>query len=120
MTGIAGKFNEIKEAKYASNIREPLFKVYERGYQWPEIVENKENFPFGVPTVSSDSVKEIVNPEKPLVNPPEVEQMYKKTHGNFAPGEQKNREYNWNIDTISHRFGYGEKVQINGAATSLH
>ncbi len=73
MIGIAGKFNEIKEAKYASNIREPLFKGFERQYQWPEHVANKENYPFGVATISSDSVKEIVNPEKPLVNPPEIE-----------------------------------------------
>lgn len=46
--------------------------------------------------------------------------MYKKTHGNFAPGEQKAREYNWDLDVTKHRFGYGEKPQINGAAISLH
>jgi hypothetical protein len=30
--GLSSKFNEIKENKYASNIREPLFKGFERGY----------------------------------------------------------------------------------------
>lgn len=46
--------------------------------------------------------------------------MYKKTHGNFRPGEQKDREYKWDIDVVKHRFGYGEKAQFNGAAISLH
>jgi len=110
LKGISARFNDIKEAKYASNIREPLFKAFERGYQWPEVVANKENFPFGVPTISSDSTKEIVNPTNPLVNPPEVEAMYKKTHGNFGPGEQKDREYFWPIDKTTYRFGYGEKA----------
>jgi hypothetical protein len=99
LTGIAARFNDIKEAKYASQIREPLGKVYQRNYQWPkEYIENKENFVFGVPTVSSDSVKDIVQPEIPLSNPPEVEEMYKKTHGNFGPGEQKVRDYVWPVD----------------------
>jgi hypothetical protein len=43
-------------------------------------------------------------------NPAEIVEMYKKTHGNFAPGEQKDRQYQWDIDVIKHRFGYGEKV----------
>ena len=33
MEGLGGRFNEIKEAKYASNIREPLFKGFERNYE---------------------------------------------------------------------------------------
>lgn len=35
--------------------------------------------------------------------------MYNKTHGDFAPGEQKDRGYNWNFDKNKHTFGYGEK-----------
>ena len=63
MQGLAARFNDIKEEKYASNIREPLAKGFSREYKWPEVVsDNKENFIFGVPTVSSDSLKEIVNP----------------------------------------------------------
>ena len=88
MQGLAGRFNEIKEAKYASNLREPLAKAFERKYAWPEAInENKENFVFGVATISSDSTKSIVNPSKTLENPPEIQKMYLKTHGNFAPGE---------------------------------
>ena len=46
--------------------------------------------------------------------------MYKKTHGNFLPGEQKDRGYVWNVDTVTHRFGYGEKALVGGAAKSIH
>jgi hypothetical protein len=45
--------------------------------------------------------------------------MYKKTHGNFAPGEQKNREYDWKFNPNAHVFGYGEKRVENGAAMAL-
>lgn len=111
MQGLAARFNDIKEAKYASNLREPLAKGFERNYNWPEgIAENKENFKFGVPTISSETTKQIMNPDKPLFNAPEVQQMYKKTHGNFAPGEQKDREYQWPVDKSTYRFGYGEQV----------
>jgi hypothetical protein len=30
--GLAARFNDIKEQKYASNIREPLAKGFSRGY----------------------------------------------------------------------------------------
>ena len=52
--------------------------------------------------------------------------MYKQTHGNFAPGEQRSREYDWvanprinNGEPISHAFGYGEQKLLNGAAKSI-
>lgn len=46
--------------------------------------------------------------------------MYKKTHGNFDPGEQKRRDYEWNFDHTAHRFGFGEKKVLNGAAMAIH
>ena len=50
--------------------------------------------------------------------------MYKKTHGNWAPGEQWSRGYVWdqkfgNGNVQNHTFGYGEKKLINGAAQAL-
>jgi len=50
----------------------------------------------------------------------EISQMYTKTHGNFMPGEQKNRNYNYPVDPVDHRFGFGEKKVLNGAAMSVH
>lgn len=47
-------------------------------------------------------------------------QQYLKTHGNYAPGQQRNREYEWsNIDPNNHAFGYGEKKLLNGASKSI-
>jgi hypothetical protein len=46
--------------------------------------------------------------------------MYKKTHGNFDPGEQKSREYDWKFDQSAHRFGFGEKKVLNGASMAIH
>jgi len=75
-------------------------------------VENKENYPFGLPIVPSEKIKALVNPNDRIIgqNPAEIEEMYKKTHGNFAPGEQKNRQYTWDLDVTKHKFGYGEKA----------
>ena len=39
-TGMADKFNNIKEGKYASNIREPLGSGFSREYEWPDQAEN--------------------------------------------------------------------------------
>ena len=36
MNGLADKFNDAKEGKYASAVREPLGKSYQRGYNWPK------------------------------------------------------------------------------------
>jgi EF-hand domain-containing family member B len=51
---------------------------------------------------------------------PEVAAMYLKTHGDFAPGQQKERGYNWPVDKTDHRFGYVENErELNGAAKCL-
>ncbi len=75
-----------------------------------------------MPTISSERAKQLVNPDNMTigVNPPLIDEMYKKTHGNFGPGEQKNRQYQWEIDVNKHRFGFGEKALVGGAALSLH
>lgn len=120
MAGLAERFNDIKEGKYASMVKEPLGKGFERGYNWPDKT-NDNKFKFGVPTVGSESAKDVLYPrggEKEEKS--DIAKMYNKTHGNFAPGEQKQREYNWPVDNSSHRFGYGEQKVLGGAAISIH
>ena len=119
LKGLADKFNDIKEGKYASNIREPLAQSYVRGYQWPKQVKNEE-FQFGVPTISNETVKDLFLVQEGIVEDENVRKMYIKTHGNFASGEQKDRNYNWPVDKTAHRFGYGEQRLVNGAAMSVH
>lgn len=45
--------------------------------------------------------------------------QYVKTHGNFDPGEQKQRQYNWPVEKHVHRFGYGEHQVLNGAKNAV-
>lgn len=39
--------------------------------------------------------------------------MYLKSHGSFQPGEQKNREFEWNVDPTDFRFGKVEKNPVH-------
>ena len=123
LQGLAARFNDIKESKYASSIREPLARGYERGYQWPQNIDsNKENFKFGVPTTSSENVKDVLYPAKVnnwMLDDP-AKDLYKKTHGNYDPGEQKQRGYQWPINKEAFRFGYSEQRLLNGAGDSIH
>jgi hypothetical protein len=45
---------------------------------------------------------------------------YVKTHGNYAPGQQKERAYQWPVDKTQHRFGLGELRDLDGAKKCLH
>jgi hypothetical protein len=61
LNGLADKFNEIKEDKYASHVREPLGQGYSRKYEWPEQIKDK-NIEFGLPSAGLDSAKEMLYP----------------------------------------------------------
>jgi len=120
LNGMQDKFNDIKEGQYASKIKEPLGHSYQRGYNWPDKT-NGGNFEFGLPAQGLDNAKEMLYPLGGASQDNRATQdMYRKTHGNFAPGEQRNRNYEWKFDPNDHRFGYGEKKILNGAAAALH
>jgi hypothetical protein len=89
LKGLADKFNDIKESKYASQIREPLAQSYQRNYQWPEKTQSGK-FEFGVPSITpgTETVKDIFTAHaQNAVEDENVRKMYIKTHGNFASGE---------------------------------
>lgn len=87
MKGLADRFNDIKEDKYGSHVREPLGAGYKRVYDWPEKTENG-NMQFGVSSQGLDSAKEMIFPQGVyLSDSQEQAALYRKTHGNFAPGE---------------------------------
>ena len=125
--GLADKFNDVKEGKYASAVREPLGKSYQRGYNWPKQVAQAENYSFGVPTKGIQDAKEVLYPMGgSLEEKSDTAAQYKKTHGNFAPGEQRTRDYDWAANQRIgqgnpgiHAFGYGEQKLLNGAAKSI-
>lgn len=35
----------------------------------------------------------------------QIRQMYLKSHQDYDPGEQKNRQYNWKVEPSDFRFG---------------
>jgi len=120
LSGLADFHNDLKEGQYQSHVREPLGKSYVRGHNLPQVVE-EEKFKFGVPTVGSESAKQVLYPHgREKEERPEHSSMYNKTHGAFGPGEQKHRNYEWPVQENKHRFGYAESKVPGGAANSLH
>jgi hypothetical protein len=87
LSGLQDKFNDIKENQYASHVKEPLGKGFQRGYQWPDKTQGG-NIAFGVPSTGIQNAKEMLYPKGGAVdNEPDIQAMYRLTHGNFAPGE---------------------------------
>lgn len=117
LAGLADKFNDVKEGKYASSVREPLGMSYQRGYNWPkQVAENQQAHSFGVPTQGMMDAKGVLYPMGgSMEERGSHAAMYKKTHGNFGPGEQRSRDYEWGANpritqgnAQAHAFGYGE------------
>ncbi len=47
--------------------------------------------------------------------------MYKRSHGSYGPGEQRSRDYKWNIDPSETRFGRkGDTIAMNGVSTNIN
>jgi hypothetical protein len=103
------KANQKKEQIYLSHKREPLGTQYKRGHEIPQHLVEKG---FGRETpqdVSGDQGKQLLHPYERLV-PPEEKALYRKSHANFDPGEQKHRGYKWvdqsgTIDPATYTFG---------------
>lgn len=53
-----------------------------------------------------------------------TKELYVKTHGDYDPGQQRTRGYNWDsakIDPATHAFGLTEKVDYqDGVAKALN
>jgi hypothetical protein len=116
---------------YASTKREPLGKSFSRGHELPTALVTGET-PFGVqgevkPT--SSQVKDLVFPIDSLTmtgdaHGSSAHEMYIKTHGNYAPGQQRRRGYDWGasgIDPDTATFGGLDKEQyLEGVAKALN
>lgn len=86
MSGLADKFNEIKEGQYSSHVREPLGKGFSRQYNWPEKAAGGQA-KFGLPTTGLESAKDMIFPAGGAASDPDSDALYRKTHMNYAPGE---------------------------------
>lgn len=102
------------EANYASHKREPLGKSYTRGHVLPANMQKPE-FAFGISGTFGDSARELLYPSTSFNNRQD-EELYKRSHGSVAPGEQKNREYQWGAAKIDpHKYRFGVKTNAVGA-----
>jgi hypothetical protein len=46
--------------------------------------------------------------------------LYKRSHGRYAPGEQKTRGYTWKVDPAQTRFGAkGDTIAFNGVSSNI-
>ncbi|WIA10245.1 hypothetical protein OEZ85_010445 [Tetradesmus obliquus] len=113
-----------REEVYASTHKEPLGCTISRGYQMPAGLGTE--VPFGRPLhvkeqEAQNSTQTIIFPQQAADdddNTP-VHSMYVSSHGSFAPGEQRKRDYDWSkakIDPRQHRFG---RVDSKGQQSSM-
>lgn len=50
----------------------------------------------------------------------EGNELYKRSHGSYLPGEQRSRKYNWNVDPENTRFGRkGDTIALNGVSKNV-
>ncbi|KAF0692100.1 Aste57867_16768 [Aphanomyces stellatus] len=105
------------EALYLSSKREPLGVSYTRGHTF----DAKATFgaPSGPPN-SQNIAKDIIY-GTPFTETPESKALYKRSHGNSDPGEQKDRHYdNIPFDLHKARFGQNRKRDEGGVHAILN
>ena len=112
------KINFVKSEKvYKGAAREPLGKCYSHNYNMPS--KFAEGEAFGVKSVSSlEPAKEIIFPTmtEALIS---GEEIYKKTHGSYQPGEQKRRGYTGAYDSTKTFGAKGDTIALNGVSTNI-
>jgi len=112
--------NNVKSEKiYKTANREPLGHGPDRGVVLP-LKFTQGKLPFGEKSVSS------LEPAKAIIFPEQTEsldvanELYKRSHGSYGPGEQRSRNYHWSVDPEQTRFGRkGDTIALNGTSTNI-
>jgi hypothetical protein len=78
---------------------------------------------FGMKTKSaSEPAKELIFPVDMNNDSEEGNALYKRSHGSYAPGEQRRRNYDWGTETnpATTRFGRkGDTIAFNGVSKNI-
>lgn len=59
----------------------------------------------------------------PVITPDTLQgdDLYKRSHGSYGPGEQRSRDYNWPVNPKETRFGRkGDTIAMNGVSTNIN
>ena len=113
---------ENREKICASTNKEPLGRAMVRGHEGPKAIET-----FGMDNNSgwknkNPEAKGLIHPKPTDEETPQTIANYVKSHGNFAPGEQKKRNYDWQaagINPEKNAFGITEERIQNQLAKVL-
>ena len=73
---------------------------------------------FGVTTISGERADSAFK-HTDFVSTDEEKERYKKSHKNYAVGEQVKRNYEWDIDPVSSTFGKVVEGETNGVANAV-
>jgi hypothetical protein len=139
--GTVGKLNFAKaENIYYTTKREPLGRVYSRHHQLPQkfleglfiksllclsnlhvsLLFDLSGEPFGqTMRGQEDTAKTLLFP-KITEGQGYADEMYKKSHGTWGVGEQKQRNYDWQYDPNRTVFGMkGKDIAFNGVSKNV-
>lgn len=107
---------------YASSKREPLGQGYVRGHKIPDGLGTERPFGMAIDAQLKEregQARRLMFPtEQPPVDDGEgtkAHELYVKSHGDYMPGEQRRRNYDWattQVDPNTHRFGATEKEDL--------
>jgi len=112
LEGVKGYMRDLREEKYAKNIKEPLGKTVDRNYNWPQQTQ-QGNFQFGVPTRGSESAKDVMYNAVGISETQQTKDLYIKSHGMHEAGQQKNRDYSWPFNPKDQVFGKTDKNVVD-------
>jgi len=111
-----------QEAIYASTKAEPLGRGMDRGHVLPAKTADPA-FAFGKAAVTTTGAKEALYPvESEADESGASHELYLRSHGDYNPGEQKRRNYNWGSTQVNpdeHRFGVSEKMAMGGGSEEV-
>ena len=115
------RIEEVREEQYASVKAEPLgTTMHRKGHTVPDQA-------FGMQSDKSEEAKRLIFPVDTFVDE-DKEAVYQKTHGNYAPGQQRPSSYDWSRvgekgDAASpndHVFGLKPSLEVDGVAKSMN
>lgn len=107
------------ERIYRGAAREPLGRTIDRHNPLPDKF-TKDKVPFGRPGMHHvEKAKDVIWPS---ISEEQVagDEIYKRSHNRYDPGEQKHRGYHWYVDPVTTRFGVGGKnIALNGVSKDV-